>query len=104
MDASRANPSVLLTGATGFIGSRVAHRLVNEGCVVFALVRPGSSRWRLPVSPQVQVVEGDLQRLEECASFLERNAPEVLIHAAWHAQPGSYLTDPGNLSDVQMSI
>src|ERR1700731_3037206 len=33
---------VLLTGATGFIGSQVARVLVGAGCDVHALVRPGA--------------------------------------------------------------
>jgi nucleoside-diphosphate-sugar epimerase len=49
-------------------------------------------------------VEGDLQRLEESGPALERSAPEVVIHTAWHAEPGTYLTDPGNVADLQVSL
>ncbi|MFI5311343.1 MAG: NAD-dependent epimerase/dehydratase family protein, partial [Gemmatimonadales bacterium] len=44
--------SVFLTGGTGYIGSRLAERLVARGHAVRALVRPGSER-KLPsgVSP-----------------------------------------------------
>ncbi|MEA2565611.1 MAG: dependent epimerase/dehydratase family, partial [Actinomycetota bacterium] len=38
---------VLLTGATGFIGSHVARVLVTAGCDVQALVRPGAARDRI---------------------------------------------------------
>src|SRR5438309_1582530 len=47
---------VMVTGATGFIGSRVVRQLVAEGCEVIALTRPGGSTERvvqggaLPVS------------------------------------------------------
>lgn len=37
----------LLTGASGFVGSAVARALVNAGCRVRALVRPGSPRFHL---------------------------------------------------------
>ena len=39
---------VLLTGVTGFIGSRLALRLVSDGCEVHALVRPTSRLEQLP--------------------------------------------------------
>ncbi len=46
---SRA-PVIALTGATGFIGSRIARHLVEAGWRVRVLVRPGSER-RLPDLP-----------------------------------------------------
>jgi len=39
--------NVFLTGATGYIGSRVASALVERGHIVRALIRPGSEK-RLP--------------------------------------------------------
>lgn len=38
---------ILLTGATGFIGTHLAHRLVQEGCEVLALVRNPEKATRL---------------------------------------------------------
>lgn len=39
--------NILLTGATGFLGSRLAHAFLNDGHHVIALSRPGSNRRRL---------------------------------------------------------
>lgn len=47
---------VLVTGATGFIGSHLAERLIREGYEVYALVR-SQKRW-LPEG--VKVIRGDL--------------------------------------------
>ena len=38
---------ILITGATGLVGSAVARKLLSEGFVVRALVRPGSPRFQL---------------------------------------------------------
>lgn len=69
----------LLTGATGFIGSRVARRLVERGEAVRALARPGSRRENLAGLP-VEVVEGDLTRPETLRAAVDGCA--VVYHVA----------------------
>ncbi|MBX6419718.1 MAG: NAD-dependent epimerase/dehydratase family protein [Nevskia sp.] len=49
----------LVTGATGFVGSAVARRLLAAGVAVRALARPRSDRRNLEGLP-VEIVEGDL--------------------------------------------
>ena len=50
---------VFLTGSTGFVGSHVLKRLVDEGHAVRALVRdPAKANW--PSGNQVQFVQGDV--------------------------------------------
>jgi dihydroflavonol-4-reductase len=50
---------VLVTGATGFVGSGVARALAARGCQVRALVRKGSPRTNLE-GVEVEPVEGDM--------------------------------------------
>ena len=49
-----------VTGATGFIGSRLVAELVRQGYAVRALVRPTSSREGLE-GERITVVEGDIR-------------------------------------------
>jgi dihydroflavonol-4-reductase len=51
--------TVLVTGATGFVGAAVARQLVAAGATVRALVRPGSDRRNVD-GLRVELVEGDL--------------------------------------------
>lgn len=49
-----------LTGASGFVGSAVARRLIAEGFAVRALVRPTSNRANL-TDAGLDIVEGDIR-------------------------------------------
>ena len=55
-------PQVLVTGGTGFVGSRLTQELVRQGHRVKVLARPGSSRRALAgIDPaRLEVVEGDV--------------------------------------------
>src|SRR4051812_27774112 len=53
--------AVLVTGASGFIGAQVVKMLVERGCRVTAVVRPGSNPRRLAdLAGAVDLVEGDV--------------------------------------------
>jgi dihydroflavonol-4-reductase len=55
-------PQVLVTGGTGFVGSRLTQELVRQGQRVKVLARPGSSRRALSgIDPaRLEVVDGDV--------------------------------------------
>ena len=96
---------VLLTGATGFVGSHVARLLVREGADVFALVREGSDTWRVDdVAPMLHLVQGDLLEAEATRRRLDEVRPELCIHLAWYAEPGEYLASMVNLDMLAASL
>jgi dihydroflavonol-4-reductase len=51
---------VLLTGASGFVGSAILRELLRDGFHIRVLVR-GTSRYEGLIAPGVQLVEGDLR-------------------------------------------
>ncbi len=78
-----AKMKVLITGITGFIGSRLATRLVSEGYEVYGLVRHSSERElsRLHgIIPQIHLIEGDLGRYHSVLSAVQTSDPGVIFH------------------------
>lgn len=64
------SPLIALTGATGFIGSRIARHLTRCGFRVRALVRPGSQH-RLPDDVAVEICPGSLADTKALAQLLD---------------------------------
>ena len=73
------NRKVLVTGATGFVGSAVAQLLIDSGYIVKTLVRSTSSLDNLK-GLTVEIVYGDLRDVKSLENAL--NDCEYLFHVA----------------------
>jgi nucleoside-diphosphate-sugar epimerase len=97
--------TVLVTGATGFIGSHIARELIERGVTVRAAMREGSSRERIAdIADRVEPVTLDLFAASDADLARLAEGTEVCVHAAWFAVPGEYLASPENLRCVQGSL
>ncbi len=74
-----AGSLIALTGATGFLGSHIADRLLAAGYRVRASVRAGSNR-RWIAGKELDLREVDLADGADCRNFLEGTAG--LVHCA----------------------
>jgi len=77
--------TVLITGATGFVGSHLAERLVAEGACVRVLVRD-PQKLLSALRDRVEVVRGDLLR-PDCFAVAIKDCDVVFHVAAWLGQP-----------------
>jgi dihydroflavonol-4-reductase len=91
---SSSRPKVLVTGASGFIGSRLVRQLVESGEQVKALVRASSSRKALAGLPasQVEIVEGDVMvshTIYRALAGCDRMFHVAAMNKMWDRRPGA---------------
>ncbi len=89
---------ILVTGATGFIGSAVVRRLLDRGISVCGLVRDLKKARTLfaDVDPakNLTLLQGALEALPTAA--LAEHDIDACLHTAWITTPGVYLDSPLN--------
>lgn len=96
---------VLITGATGFIGSHVAKRLIDEGHEVHAIIRPKSNTNKIAdILPDMTVWSGDLHEHDKLADRISDARPEMCIHLAWDVEPGHYLHALTNVRMLESTL
>lgn len=73
---------IIITGATGFLGSNLAGLFLEHGHEVFALVRRESKNRRaLPVHENLRVIEWDLDHVLGCVDLIHE--ADGFFHFAW---------------------
>lgn len=96
--AANLNDCVLITGATGFIGSAVLRAATRAGFRVRTLARPSSPRANL-MGLRVEVVEGDLNDRASVAAAV--NGARYVIHTA--ADYRLWTRDPSGLIETNVN-
>jgi nucleoside-diphosphate-sugar epimerase len=85
--------TILLTGATGFVGRQVLRILIDKGIPTRCVVREGKQS---QLASSV-VVTKDL--FSESKEWWKETCKgiDTVIHCAWYAEPGKYLTSAKNV-------
>jgi nucleoside-diphosphate-sugar epimerase len=90
-----AGKRVLVTGATGFIGSHMARRLVTEGADVSVFIRASSDPCLLAdVLDRVTVHEADICDEEGVSAAMSQIHPEVIFHLAAIGMSEPFVSPP----------
>jgi len=89
---------VLLTGATGFVGRQILKVLESKGHEILVIARP-DWRNRIEVDQKLTQITETRDMFQETHDWWCNVLQDVdtVIHAAWYAEPGEYLTSPKNL-------
>jgi nucleoside-diphosphate-sugar epimerase len=91
---------VLVTGASGFIGSHTLRPLRERGYEVHAVSRSGEG----PDEPGVTWHASDLLQPGAPRALVEAVRPTHLLHLAWFVVPGKLITAPENFDWVTASF
>lgn len=96
---------ILITGASGFIGSHAVRELLAADHAVMALALENDPLWRLrDLLDRIQVLRGDLADLDGVRPLLKQWQPGACLHLAWYAEPGKYLHSPENVPALINSL
>lgn len=81
----------LVTGASGFLGSHLVRKLLQDNHCVTVFLRPSSDTWRLTdCLPGVRVLHGTMEEMSELAFGLQKEMVDVVFHLAWAGVAGEY--------------
>lgn len=94
--------TALVTGAAGFIGANLTRRLVADGHVVHAAMRPGARPWRLEAVPELRRLEVDLGNGDAVSAAVGKLRPQWVFHLAAHGAY-SWQTDASEMARVNVA-
>lgn len=90
--------ALVVTGATGFVGSRLTQRLVAEGYEVHILVRPNSNMEQLEMVKEHLHIHFLKDSVEWLADLFRQIRPQAVIHLA------SYFVSDHQTKDIKELI
>ncbi|TKB95113.1 MAG: NAD(P)-dependent oxidoreductase [Nitrospira sp.] len=100
MSASDESKRVLVTGATGFIGSHCLVSLVQRGYEVHAI----STKLVMKAESSIVWHQADLLDESSGVRLMESVKPTHLLHLAWYVVPGKLISSDLNFDWVHSSM
>lgn len=94
---------LLITGATGFVGSSVVRSALGRGHEVVAVVRSRARGAALGDGPDLRLVEADLTDGEAMRRLAAGASADAALHLAWAIDP-DYFDSPASIACVEGSL
>lgn len=94
------NKKILITGISGFVGSYMAKRLLDQGAEVYGIARrradgavPNNLK-RLSIAGKIHLIEGDLENLSSLETALSFSNPDLIFHLGGQSSVMRSFEDP----------
>ncbi|MBI4384845.1 MAG: SDR family NAD(P)-dependent oxidoreductase [Nitrospinae bacterium] len=96
--------TVLITGASGFIGSHLTRRLTELGANVHILVRDNSNLWRITdiLGKGITVWKAEINESDKIKDYLKQICPKRVFHLAAIVNPERSLENIEKVIDVNI--
>ena len=106
MAINKKKIKILITGGTGFIGSALVRRLIEEGYEeLYILDKEINNTFRIEsVKDKINLIEGDILNPHSYKDKITKIKPDVVYHLAWYVEPGKYLASIENLDHLKYGI
>ena len=89
--------NILLTGATGFVGKQIIKALSKFSVNIVPVVRSGKEiNFKRTGNIKKIISSPDIFKENESWWTNQCKGIDIIIHAAWYAEPGKYLQSPKN--------
>ena len=97
--------TILLTGASGFVGKQIFKALSGSKFRIVPVVRTGNES-SFQNQPNVDRIVCSQDIFQETANWWAEQCKDidVVIHAAWYAEPGNYLQSSKNMDCLVGSL
>ena len=101
-DKKESNMNIMVTGATGFIGSHLCRELVRKGSQVFALSHSGRTHniQSLLSQKRFHLQTGDIRDVDMVQRIIKDNNVKVVFHLAAQLPDSDGFSDPFSFFDV----
>lgn len=90
---------VIVTGATGFVGSWLVKELLTHGIEVIAVVRENSCNLDRIQDERIRIVPCNLERISEISSLIPDKDIDAVYHLAWQGVSDDDIRN----ADIQMN-
>ena len=71
----------LITGASGFVGSNLIRKLIDENQEITILIRENSDLWRInDLVPKIQTIKTDFSNYEKLEKLISNIDPNFVYH------------------------